>query len=144
MYRTEARFNTRFRHAEAFTNLVLPLDHFVSGRVWRNVKIGSVCSMLAARFRKDDQERQCGDEEMSRLRSPGATQEEALQQHIDSGLIAYQSDFVSMTIERLLIADLVTADFLSDGTPVPSNTASVDVTRAGSNATMPENQRQGR
>jgi oxygen-independent coproporphyrinogen III oxidase len=37
---------------------------------------------------------------------------DALQQHIDSGLLAYQSDFVSLTTEGLLIADTVISDFL--------------------------------
>lgn len=76
------------------------------------MKIGSVCSGLAARFRKDDQERQCGDEEMSRLRSLEVALEESLQQHIDGGLITYQSDFVSLTTDGLLIADTVISDLL--------------------------------
>jgi coproporphyrinogen III oxidase-like Fe-S oxidoreductase len=37
---------------------------------------------------------------------------DALQQHIDSGFIAYQLDFVSLTTEGLLIADNVISDFL--------------------------------
>lgn len=37
---------------------------------------------------------------------------DALQQHIDRGLIAYQLDFVSLTTEGLLIADTVISDFL--------------------------------
>ena len=37
---------------------------------------------------------------------------DALQQHIDSGFLVRQSDFVSLTIEGLLIADTVISDFL--------------------------------
>jgi len=37
---------------------------------------------------------------------------DALQQHIDSGLLVRQSDFVSLTTEGLLIADTVISDFL--------------------------------
>ncbi len=37
---------------------------------------------------------------------------DALQQHIDSGFLVHQSDFVSLTTEGLLIADTVISDFL--------------------------------
>ena len=37
---------------------------------------------------------------------------DALQQHIDSGFLERQSDFVSLTTEGLLIADTIISDFL--------------------------------